>query len=102
MKIVIVGGGTAGWMATAALAKTFPDYDITIIVGDEPIGVGESTTPHINQYLQYMGITDDVFIPAARATYKMSSRFENIAGEDHVFHYPNGQNIVQDLSLIHI
>ena len=56
MKIVIVGGGTAGWMATAALAKTFPDYDISIIVGNEPIGVGESTTPHINQYLQYMGL----------------------------------------------
>ena len=101
MKIVIVGGGTAGWMATAALAKTFPDYDITIIVGDEPIGVGESTTPHINQYLHYMGITDAVFIPAARATYKMSSRFENIAGEDHVFHYPNGQNIVQDPKFHH-
>ena len=70
MKIVIVGGGTAGWMATAALAKTFPEYDITIIVGNEPIGVGESTTPHINQYLHYMGITDEVFIPAARATYR--------------------------------
>ena len=101
MKIVIVGGGTAGWMATAALAKTFPEYDITIIVGNEPIGVGESTTPHINQYLHYMGITDEVFIPAARATYKMSSRFENIAGEDHVFHYPNGQNIVQDPKFHH-
>ena len=39
MKIVIVGGGTAAWMACAALAKTFPDYDITLIKGGDPIGV---------------------------------------------------------------
>ena len=54
MKIVIVGGGTAAWMAAAALAKTFPEYDITLVKGGDPIGVGESTTPHINQYLNHM------------------------------------------------
>ena len=48
MNVVIVGGGTAGWMTTAALCKTFSDWDITIIEGGESIGVGESTTPHIN------------------------------------------------------
>ena len=91
MKIVIAGGGSAGWMSAAALAKSFPDWDITIVVGDEPIGVGESTTPHINQYLKYMGIDDKTFLTAARATYKSSSRFENFTEIDHVFHYPNGQ-----------
>ena len=50
MKIVIVGGGTAGWMTAAALAKT--DHDITIFKGSDPIGVGESTTPHIDQYIK--------------------------------------------------
>ena len=83
MRIVIAGGGSAGWMSAAALCKTFPDWDITIIVGDEPIGVGESTTPHINQYLKYMGIDDADFLKAARATFKAGSKFEDFAGVGH-------------------
>ena len=73
--------------------KTFPEWDITIITGGDPIGVGESTTPHMNQYLHYMGIPDAVFMPAARATYKSSSRFEGFVAEGEVFHYPNGQSV---------
>ena len=67
-------------------------YD-PIITGGDPIGVGESTTPHMNQYLHYMGIPDAVFMPAARATYKSSSRFEGFVAEGEVFHYPNGHII---------
>ena len=91
MKVVIVGGGTSSWMSAAALAKTFPEYDITIIKGGDPIGVGESTTPHINQYLKYMGIDDVTFLREARATYKSSSRFVDFSEFGEVFHYPNGQ-----------
>ena len=91
MKIVIVGGGTSSWMSAAALAKTFPEYDITVIKGGDPIGVGESTTPHINQYLKYMGIDDVTFLREARATYKSSSRFVDFSEFGEVFHYPNGQ-----------
>tara|TARA_B100000287_G_scaffold21948_1_gene21633 strand:+ start:935 stop:2383 length:1449 start_codon:yes stop_codon:yes gene_type:complete len=91
MKVIIVGGGTAGWMTAAALSKGFPEYDITIFKGDDPIGVGESTTPHIQQYLNYMGIDDATFLKAARATYKSSSRFEDFYTVGHSFHYPNGQ-----------
>lgn len=97
MKVVICGGGTSGWMTAAAFCKTFPEWDITIITGGESIGVGESTTPHINQYLRYMGITDEVFLPAARATFKSSSRFEGFVSEGQVFHYPNGQSINTDV-----
>jgi len=93
MKVVIAGGGTSGWMTAAAFCKTFPEWDVTIITGGDAIGVGESTTPHINQYLKYMGIPDDVFLPAARATFKSSSRFEGFVAEDQVFHYPNGQSV---------
>ena len=93
MKVVIVGGGTTAWMSAAALAKTFPEYEITVIKGGDPIGVGESTTPHINQYLKYMGIDDVTFLRAARATYKSSSRFVDFAEKGHVFHYPNGQSV---------
>ena len=97
MRIVIAGGGTSGWMTAAAFCKTFPEWDITIITGGDPIGVGESTTPHMNQYLHYMGIPDAVFMPAARATYKSSSRFEGFVAEGEVFHYPNGQSVNSDL-----
>lgn len=96
MNIVIAGGGTSGWMTAAAFCKTFPEWNVTIITGGAPIGVGESTTPHINQYLKYMGITDEVFLPAARATFKSSSRFEGFVAEDQVFHYPNGQSVNSD------
>lgn len=97
MRIVIVGGGTSGWMTAAAFCKTFPDWDITMVNGGDAIGVGESTTPHINQYLKYMGITDDVFLPAARATFKSSSRFDGFVKEGEVFHYPNGQSVLQKI-----
>jgi len=91
MKIVIVGGGTSGWMSAAALCKTFPKWNITMISNGESIGVGESTTPHFDQYLKYMDISDEEFIAASRATFKSSSRFEDFASVGSVFHYPNGQ-----------
>ena len=44
-SVVIVGGGSAGWMTAATVAKAFPDKKITVIEGDVPtVGVGESTT----------------------------------------------------------
>ena len=93
MKIVIVGSGTSGWMTAAALCKTYPDWDITMVRHGVPIGTGESLTPHVNQYLHYMGIDDKTFLTKARATYKSSSRFEDFHSIGHVFHYPNGQSI---------
>tara|TARA_B100000003_G_scaffold157913_1_gene143361 strand:- start:299 stop:1762 length:1464 start_codon:yes stop_codon:yes gene_type:complete len=97
MKIIIIGGGTAGWMTAAALAN-HTDHDITMVSGGDPIGVGESTTPHINQYLRFMGISDEQMIKNARATFKLSSRFVDFNEVNGVFHYPNGQNISGDVT----
>ena len=85
MKIIIIGGGTAGWMTAAALAN-HTDHDITMVSGGDPIGVGESTTPHINQYLRFMGISDEQMIKNARATFKLSSRYVDFNEVNGVFH----------------
>ena len=96
MRIVIVGGGTSGWMTAAAFCKTFPKWSVTIISNGESIGVGESTTPHFDQYLKFMEISDEKFLVSARATFKSSSRFEDFASLGSVFHYPNGQFSSED------
>ena len=98
MRVVIAGGGTSAWMTASALCKTYPEWDIRIITGGPANGVGESTTPHINQYLDYMGIDDKTFLKEAKATYKISSRFEDFSDKGEVFHYPNGQTLRTDLT----
>jgi len=93
-KIVIVGGGSAGWMTAATLAKACPDKDITLIESPNVpiVGVGESTLGQINNWLGYMGIEDKEFMKATDATYKLSIRFQDFyrKGGGH-FHYPFGE-----------
>ena len=93
-KIVIVGGGSAGWMTAATLAKACPDKDITLIESPNvpSVGVGESTLGQINNWLGYMGIEDKEFMRACDATYKLSIRFQDFyrKGDGH-FHYPFGE-----------
>jgi len=59
-KVVIVGGGSAGWMSAAMLVKFFPDYDISVIESpDHPIvGVGESTLLSIRNYCNFLEINE--------------------------------------------
>lgn len=57
-KIIVLGGGTAGWLTALYLKKIFPDNDITLIESKEIgiIGVGEATTPNFVFFLQYLDI----------------------------------------------
>jgi flavin-dependent dehydrogenase len=98
-SIMIVGGGSAGWMSAAFLKRTFPDMDITIIESpDHPtVGVGESTFVSFAQFRDYLGIKDEEFMPHCDASYKMSIKFNDFYDVDSGgFHYPFRTPHVQD------
>ena len=93
-NIIVVGGGSAGWMSAATLIRTFPDKNITVIESPDvsTVGVGESTLGHINGWLNYLNIEDKDFMPYCDASYKLSIKFTDFykkgAGS---FHYPFGR-----------
>ncbi len=79
-NIVIVGGGTAGWMAAAALSKVAgPAVSIRLIESDDiaSIGVGEATIPNIKNFNLALEIDEDDFLRHTQGTFKMGIEFVN-------------------------
>ena len=79
--IVIVGGGTAGWMAASALSALLPspDYRITLIESDQigTVGVGEATIPPIRAFNDHVGIDEKIFMKKTGGTFKLGIQFHN-------------------------
>ena len=89
-KVVIVGGGTAGWMAASALAKTFGKTLAVELVESDAIGtvgVGEATIPPIKNFNLLLELEEADFLKAVNGTCKLGIEFENW-GElgDRYFH----------------
>ena len=79
-NVVIVGGGTAGWMTASLIVKTLgKDLNITLVESDKIsiIGVGEATIPPIVNFNNAIGIDETAFIRATQATIKLGIEFNN-------------------------
>jgi tryptophan halogenase len=79
-RIVIAGGGTAGWMAAAALSKLIGrKLDISLVESDQipTIGVGEATIPTILTINRLLQIPEPDFLKAVQGTFKLGIEFEN-------------------------
>ena len=93
-QLVIVGGGTAGWMAAAALAKHFhgTGLRITLVESSEigTIGVGEATIPTIRRFYGKLGLSDQAVMRATNATVKLGILFQDWRRPGEGFIHPFG------------
>jgi tryptophan halogenase len=94
-RIVIVGGGTAGWMAAAAFGRLLAPAGTKIMLVESDaiatVGVGEATIPPIHTFHAMLGIDEDAFLRATGGSYKLGIRFEGWARPGHDYIHPFGQ-----------
>lgn len=93
-RVVIVGGGTAGWMAAAALSRFFDDGRRTIDLVDSDaigtVGVGEATIPPIANFNAMLDIREADFLRATKGTYKLGIEFVNWGKTGDRYFHPFG------------
>lgn len=94
-KIVIVGGGTAGWMTAAAMMRFLAraGRQITLVESEAigSVGVGEGTIPPMIEFNQMLGIPEPLFLRETKGTYKLGIDFVGWGAEGERYFHPFGQ-----------
>ncbi|HTY48097.1 MAG TPA: tryptophan halogenase family protein [Steroidobacteraceae bacterium] len=94
-RVVILGGGTAGWMTAAALAKVNspPQFDIVLLESEEigTVGVGEATIPTIHWFNRLADVNEAELLRETRATYKLGIEFLGWNGAGSRYFHPFGR-----------
>ena len=88
-RIIVVGGGTAGWLSASFLSSQLPGIEVTIIASEkEPIvGVGESTVPQFRTFMEKMGVSEKTWMQASGGSFKYGIEFNNWrTGSDRRWH----------------
>src|SRR5262245_39329568 len=94
-KVVILGGGTAGWMTASYLKRAFPNLHITLLEAPNipRIGVGEATVPNLQKvFFDFLGIPEDQWMRRCNAAFKVAVKFCNWrkpraeSTSDHFYH----------------
>lgn len=95
LKIVIVGGGTAGWMSAVALASIAKDNicTLTLIESDQiaSVGVGEATLPHMKEFNDRIGINEADMMQQTNATIKLGIQFVDWGSIGNSYVHPFGK-----------
>ena len=93
-SVVIIGGGTAGWMTAAALSKYFEKMDVSVVLIESDmissVGVGEATIPAIGKFNKALGIDENEFLKATHGTFKLGIDFENWGEINERYFHPFG------------
>lgn len=89
-KIVIVGGGTAGWMSAAFLSKALPNVKIVLIESSDipTIGVGEATIATFTNFTTFLGLKESEWMPACNGSFKYSIQFNDWYAKGQRYWHP--------------
>jgi tryptophan 6-halogenase len=89
-SVVVVGGGSAGWMTASYLKKAAPTVNVTVIesAAIKTVGVGEATFSTIKLFFDFLGLAEHDWMPSCNATYKLAIKFANWRRDRAWFYHP--------------